>query len=162
MSSLFRRKLDELEDMFIASENDLLARFSETYEENKRLKEELSKYRNDVTASVDNLLDERTILKSEVERMTKELDDSMVSCFTAELEAQNKTVVESENAQLKEEVEFLKKQYAEAVSQFRPLREEIERLTKAGDTLVLFIGDYPNWRAVVRGWESAKKGKGNS
>jgi hypothetical protein len=43
MSSLFRRKLDELEDMFITSQDDLLARFSATYEENNRLKEEVER-----------------------------------------------------------------------------------------------------------------------
>jgi chromosome segregation ATPase len=41
VSSLFRRKLDELEDMFITSQDDLLARFSSTYEENARLKQSL-------------------------------------------------------------------------------------------------------------------------
>ena len=39
------------------------------------------------------------------------------------------------------------------------LKAQVERLTKAGDAMVLFVGDYPNWRAVVRGWEAAKEGK---
>ena len=54
MSSLFRRKLDELEDMFITSQDDLLARFSSTYEENARLKaevERLTKAANKVDAA---------------------------------------------------------------------------------------------------------------
>lgn len=48
MSSLFRRKLDELEDMFITSQDDLLARFASTYEENKRLKAELEMLRFEI------------------------------------------------------------------------------------------------------------------
>ena len=43
MSSLFRRKLDELESMFITSQDDLMARFSSTYEENKSLKAEVER-----------------------------------------------------------------------------------------------------------------------
>ncbi len=51
MSSLFRRKLDELEDMFIASQDNLLARFSATYEENERLKAEVETLKKAVDAS---------------------------------------------------------------------------------------------------------------
>ena len=43
MSSLFRRKLDELESMFIESQDYLLARFEETYAENARLKAEVER-----------------------------------------------------------------------------------------------------------------------
>lgn len=57
MSSLFRRKLDELEDMFIASQDDLLARFSATYEENKRLKDEVKR----LTEAGDRLCDKEFV-----------------------------------------------------------------------------------------------------
>ena len=48
MSSLFRRKLDELESMFIASQDDLLARFEQTASENARLKAEVERLTNEV------------------------------------------------------------------------------------------------------------------
>ena len=73
MSSLFRRKLDELEDMFIASQDDLLARFSATYEENKRLKAEVER----LTQLQTETLNERNKAEAEVERLTK-AGDAMV------------------------------------------------------------------------------------
>ena len=39
------------------------------------------------------------------------------------------------------------------------LKAEVERLTKAGDAMLNFIGQYPNWKEAVRGWEAAKEGK---
>ena len=67
MSSLFRRKLDELEDMFIASQDDLLARFSATYEENKRLKAEVER----LTAFTTRTIIPNEELQAQVERLTK-------------------------------------------------------------------------------------------
>lgn len=84
MSSLFRRKLDELEDMFITSQDDLLARFTSTYEENNRLKAEVERLQdfNDGLMSM-RWMDEKGNLltagdynrmKAEIERLTKELE----------------------------------------------------------------------------------------
>ena len=76
MSSLFRRKLDELEDMFIASQDDLLARFSSTYEENARLKAEIEMMKassrgHSTSYLYQQMAEENARLKADIERLTK-------------------------------------------------------------------------------------------
>lgn len=56
--------------MFIASQDDLLARFSATYEENKRLKSEVER----LTQLQTETLNERNKAEAEVARLNERLD----------------------------------------------------------------------------------------
>ena len=78
MSSLFRRKLDELEGMFIQSQDDLLARFEKVASENARLKAEVERLTEsrDRQVEINHELDDLcTRLKAEVERLRKAGDE---------------------------------------------------------------------------------------
>ena len=141
MSSLFRRKLDELESMFIASQDDLLARFEKTYAENARLKDE-------------------------VERLTQELKDEKSANANVEGRMQSANLsLSMANHNLKAEVERLRAaSFVTAV----PV-EQYERVVKAGDALYdSEIGYYGEQilmdmkhhsGELCRNWNAAKEGK---
>jgi hypothetical protein len=67
--------------------------------------------------------------------------------------------LKAENARLKTEVEHLMVFCNCTLIPNKELQAQVERLTKAGDAMLNFIGQYPNWKEAVRGWEAAKEGK---
>jgi len=74
--------------------------------------------------------------------------------------------LEAENALLKAEVERLTKQNALATPRhliasqdIKTLREQVERLTKAGDNLVYVVTEHPVAEPFVKAWFAAKEGK---
>ena len=98
-------------------------------------------------------------LKAEVRNLHEVVADLRIS---AEDDLHSIEAARIENARLKAEVEFLKKQYSESVAQFRPMREQVERLTKAGDALAdkvnYHYAEMGTWGShpIVQEWREAK------
>jgi chromosome segregation ATPase len=125
-----------------------------------RLKAEVDKYRNDVTASVDTLIDERNRLKAEVERLASNLLgrdatimglDSTIKCLKAEVERLTALVESNLNQS--------KRAMANSDAYVRSLEAQVERLTKAGDNLVYVVTEHPVVEPFVKAWFAAKEGK---
>jgi hypothetical protein len=125
-----------------------------------RLKAEFEKYRKDVTASVDTLIDERNRLKAEVERLTKAHSDALADFWG----------IHKGYFDLKAEVERLTAFTTRTIIPNEELQAQVERLTKAGDGLyksMLEIGcnemadnfQYDAWWGSMKDWNAAKEGK---
>ena len=105
-------------------------------------------------------------------KVLSELDDAMVNCFTAELEASKVSELEAENARLKAEVERLTSFTTRTIIPNEELQAQVERLTKAGyaysdamDRLAMFANEDARLMArtasiAFKDALNAKEGKG--
>ena len=100
-------------------------------------------------------------VKAEVERLRKGDERDMTAAYLYAAEQ-----YKAENARLKAEVERLTKQNALATPRsliasqdIKTLREQVERLTKAGDAMAEdLIGEFGSYNSVYA-WHAAKEGK---